>query len=39
MDYSVNPVALFQAAFCLGICIGVMIAALIWWQFSVRGNK
>lgn len=31
-----NAAALFQAAFALGFCVGLVVAAVIWWQIATR---
>ena len=38
MDYAPNAASLFQAAFALGFCVGIVVAAVIWWQVAARSR-
>ncbi|MFT4178279.1 MAG: hypothetical protein QM612_02270 [Thermomonas sp.] len=32
LDSGIDALALAQTSFFMGICVGIVIAALIWWQ-------
>lgn len=36
MDVASNVASIFQAAFSLGFCAGIVVAAVVWWQASKR---
>lgn len=36
MDIGPDPASLFHAAFLLGFCCGVLVAAVVWYQSNMR---